>query len=46
MDISELQVIYSLHYEGTNTLIKGLKRMFCQEWAQEHTLLKLPLTGT
>ena len=42
MDISELWIIYSPHYEGTNNLIKWqfrLKRMVCQAWAKEHTEL-------
>ena len=39
MDISELRVIYSPHYEVTNNLIKQqfrLNRMVGQVWAQEH----------
>ena len=41
MDISELWVIYSPHYEGTNNLLKRwfrLNRMVCRAWEQEHTL--------
>ena len=44
MDISELQVIYSPHYEGTNNLIKWqfrLNRIVCRMWAQERTPLNL-----
>ena len=43
MDISELRVIYSPQYEGTNNLIKRwfrLNRMVCRAWAQERTPLK------
>ena len=42
MDISELRVIYSPQYEGTNNLIKQwfrLNRMVCRAWAQERTPL-------
>ena len=42
MDISELRVIYSSQYEGTNNLIKRwfrLNRMVFQAWAQEQTPL-------
>ena len=44
MDISELRVIYSPQYEGTNNLIKRwfrLNRMVCRVWAQERTPLNL-----
>ena len=42
MDISELRIIYSPQYEGTNNLIKRwfrLNRMVCRAWAQERTPL-------
>ena len=42
MDISELRVIYSPQYEGTNNLIKWwfrLNRMVYRAWAQERTPL-------
>ena len=42
MDISELRVIYSPQYEGTNNLMKRwfrLNRMVCRAWAQERTPL-------
>ena len=48
MDISELRVIYSPHYEGTNNLIKQrfrLNRMVCRAWAQEMHAIKLALAG-
>ena len=44
MDISELRVIYSPQYEGTNNLIKRwfrLNRMVCRVWAQKRTSLNL-----
>ena len=43
MDISELRVIYSPHYEGTNNLIKWrfrLNSMVYWAWVQE----RMPLT--
>ena len=42
MDISEVRVIYSAQYEGTNNLIKQwfrLNRMVCRTWAKEQTPL-------
>ena len=42
MDISELRVVYSPQYKGTNNLIKRwfrLNRMVCWAWAQERTPL-------
>ena len=42
MDISELRVIHSPQYEGTNNLIKRwfrLNRMVYRAWAQERTPL-------
>ena len=42
MDISELWIIYSPRYDGTNNLIKQrfrLNRMICRAWAQERTPL-------
>ena len=48
MDISELWVIYSPCYEGTNNLTKRrsrLNRMVCRAWAQERTPLNSPLAG-
>ena len=44
MDTSELQIIYSSQYEGTNNLIKRwfrLNRMVCRAWAQEQMPLNL-----
>ena len=44
MDISELRIIYSPQYEGTNNLIKWwfrLNRMVCRAWVQERTPLNL-----
>ena len=44
MDISELRVIYSPQYEGTNNLIKRwfrLNRMVCWAWVQE----RMPLNS-
>ena len=44
MDISELRIIYSPQYEGTNNLIKRwfrLNRMVCWAWVQERTPLNL-----
>ena len=49
MDISELRVIYSPHYEGTNNLIKRwfrLNRMVCWVWAQERTPLNSHWLGS
>ena len=44
MDISELRIIYSSQYEGTNNLTKRrfrLNRMVCRAWAQERMPLNL-----
>ena len=49
MDISELWVIYSPHYEGTNNLIKWrfrLNRMVYRAWAQERMPLNSHWLGT
>ena len=50
MDISELQVIYSPQYKGTNNLIKRwfrLNRMVCRAWAQERmNVIKFASAGT
>ena len=49
MDISELQVVYSPHYEGTNNLIKQrfwLNRMVCQAWVRERMPFNSHWLGT